>query len=177
MNRVFLILPLSVFLAAAIFFAVGLTRDPSRIPSTLIDRPLPEFELAPIEGYAEGLSTADFQGEVALLNVFGSWCVSCHIEHPFLMELAEHGTIPIYGLNWKDPPGEGTAWLKRFGDPYTLIGEDFEGRVALDLGITGAPETFVVDQTGRVRFKFAGPITPEIWASQFEPLIEELRRS
>lgn len=159
------------------FFGWGLTRDPSRIPSQLIDRPLPEFDLPAIQGFSEGLSSDDFKGQVTLLNVFASWCVSCHVEHPLLMELAAQNAVPLYGLNWKEKPGEGKAWLDRFGNPYGLIGDDQSGRVAIDLGVTGAPETFVVDKDGRVRYVFIGPITSHSWEETLLPLIEELRRS
>jgi cytochrome c biogenesis protein CcmG/thiol:disulfide interchange protein DsbE len=163
MRKVVLFAPLIVFVVVGSFFAWGLTRDPSRIPSQLIDRPLPEFDLPAIQGFSEGLSTEDFKGQVTLLNVFASWCVSCHIEHPLLMELAAKGDIPIYGLNWKEKPGDGKAWLDRLGNPYSMIGDDRQGRVAIDLGVTGAPETFVVDKGGRVRYVFIGPITQRSW--------------
>lgn len=168
--------PLAIFIAIGAAFAIGLTRDPARIPSMLIDRPLPEFSLEPIEGFTEGLNSADLKGEVSMINVFGSWCISCRIEHPFLMQLKAAGEIPIYGLNWKDKPGDGTAWLERFGNPYTRIGDDQEGRVVIDLGVTGAPETFIVDREGRVRYKQVGPITPEVWRDTLSPLIEELKK-
>lgn len=177
MKRFILLVPLFAFVAVGAFFAVGLTRDPSRIPSQLIDRPLPTFDLPPIQGFDQGLASSELIGEVALINVWGSWCVSCHIEHPVLMQLAETKAVPIYGLNWKDKPGDGAAWLERFGNPYTKIGDDQGGRVAIDLGVTGAPETFVVDKEGRVRYKYVGPITPDAWSQVLLPLIEELRRS
>lgn len=177
MRRIVFIFPILVFAVIGAFFAYGLTRDPSNIPSQLIDRPLPVFDLPGIEGLPEGLSTDDIKGEVALLNVFASWCVSCHIEHPILMELAKADAVPIYGLNWKDKPGDGKAWLDRYGNPYDRVGDDSQGRVAIDLGVTGAPETFVIDKEGRVRFKVIGPITGQYWTETLEPLIEELRRS
>jgi cytochrome c biogenesis protein CcmG/thiol:disulfide interchange protein DsbE len=177
MNRALLLVPVFLFIVVGAFFAWGLTRDPSRIPSQLIDRPLPVFDMPAIEGFTEGLATDDLKGEVALLNVFASWCVSCHIEHPVLMRLAAEDAVPIYGLNWKEKPGEGKAWLDRFGDPYTKVGDDQNGRVAIDLGVTGAPETFVVDRDGRVRFKVVGPITEQYWAETLQPLIEDLRKS
>lgn len=177
MRKVILFTPLIVFLIVGLFFAWGLMRDPSRIPSQLIDRPLPEFNLPAPEGFSEGLSTDDFKGQVTLLNVFASWCVSCHVEHPLLMELAAREETPIYGLNWKEKPGDGKAWLDRFGNPYSRIGDDQNGRVAIDLGVTGAPETFVIDKDGRVRYVFIGPITPQSWDETLKPLIEELRRS
>lgn len=169
--------PVLVFAAIAAVFVIGLGRDPSAIPSTLLDRPLPQFDLPPIQGYDKGLASTDLIGEVSLLNVFGSWCVSCHIEHPFLMQLAASREVPIYGLNWRDKPGDGAAWLARLGDPYVRIGDDQAGRVIFDLGVTGAPETFVIDKDGRVRYKHVGPITPDVWSKTLRPLIEELRKA
>lgn len=176
MKKLILLAPLSVFLIVAMFFAWGLTRDPSDIPSALINKPLPSFALPPVHEGEEGLSTEDLKGEVVLLNVFASWCVSCRIEHPFLMKLAAEGEIPIYGLNWKDEPGKGREWLDRFGNPYVKVGDDAAGRVALDLGVTGAPETFVIDREGRVRFKAAAPITEDYWNHYVKPVIDEVRR-
>ena len=175
MNRLALVIPLGLFICIGLFFAFGLTRDPTHIPSQLIDRPLPEFDLPPIEGVDKGVASAELKGEVRLLNVFGSWCVSCRIEHPFLMELSKRGDIPIHGLDWKDKPGDGKAWLERWGNPYVGVGDDQDSRVAIDLGVTGAPETYVIDQEGRVRYKFVGPITPQTWEKTLRPLIEELR--
>lgn len=178
MRKTVLFAPLIVFLIVGSFFAWGLTRDPSRIPSQLIDRPLPEFSLPAVPGFQEGLSSEDLQGQVTLLNVFASWCVSCHVEHPLLMELAARREVPIYGLNWKEKGlNDGKDWLERFGNPYGRIGDDRNGRVAIDLGVTGAPETFVIDRQGRVRFKVIGPITERYWKETLEPLIEELERS
>ncbi len=176
MNRLLLILPVLLFLVVGAFFAWGLTRDPSAIPSELVDKPLPQFDLPAIEGMKEGFSSEELKGEVTLLNVFASWCVSCHIEHPFLMQLAEDGVIKIYGLNWKEKPGEGKAWLDRLGNPYTKVGDDQAGRVAIDLGVTGAPETFVIDKEGRVRYRVAMPITEPYWNETLAPMIEELKR-
>lgn len=177
MSRLVLVIPLLAFAAVALFFAFGLTRDPSRIPSELIDRPLPTFELPPIAGFEQGFGSADLTGDVVLVNIWGSWCVSCHIEHPLLMQLAQNKEIPIYGLNWKDDPQDAADWLERYGNPYTLIGADREGRVIVDLGVTGAPETFIVDRQGRVRYKHVGPITQDAWTDILAPLIKELRRS
>ena len=177
MKRFALIVPILLFVGLGVTFAIGLTRDPTRIPSQLIDRPLPEFDLAAIDKYPGGLSTEELKGEVAMINIFGSWCISCRVEHPMLMELAETQDTPIYGVNWRDPPGAGTAWLDRFGNPYDLIGDDAKGRVAIDLGVTGAPETFLIDRQGRVRYKHIGPITPEVWREVLAPLIDELEKS
>ena len=177
MSRIALLVPIAIFLALAAVFGLGLTRDPSSIPSELIDRPLPEFDLPPIAGRELGLATRDLSGEVSMVNIFGSWCVSCRIEHPLLMEIARSGEAPIHAVNWKDKPGDGSAWLARFGDPYRRIGDDPEGRVIIDLGVTGAPETFIIDKAGRVRYKHVGPITPEAWTKTIRPLIMELKNA
>ncbi len=175
MARLFYLLPLSLFLLLGIYFAAGLTRDPSLIPSVLLNKPAPSFDLLPIEGYEDGFSSQDLSDEVTLVNIFASWCISCQIEHPMLMELAAQGDIPVMGINWKDKPGDGSAWLKRHGDPYTLIGDDANGRTAIDFGVTGAPETFVIDKNGRIRYKQVGPITPQIWRDILKPMVEDLR--
>lgn len=175
MNRLVFILPLTAFVALLAYFTIGLQRDPSAIPSVLIDKPAPQFDLPAIEGRDAGLSTEDLKGDVSLVNFFGSWCVSCRIEHPLLMQLSQAGEIPIYGIDWKDPPGAGTAWLERHGDPYTKVGDDADGRVAIDFGITGAPETFIIDRNARIRYKYAGPITPQIWEEDLAPVIQQLR--
>ena len=175
MNRLILFAPLIAFVALAGYFAVGLTRDPSYIPSMLIDRPAPDLDLPPIEGFENGLSTADLEGGVSMVNVFGSWCVSCEIEHPVLLRIAAEDIVPIYGLDWKDKPGAGTAWLARRGNPYTAVGDDAAGRAAIDFGVTGAPETFIIDQRGRVRHKHVGPISDEQWRSVLRPMIQDLK--
>ena len=175
LRRLIFIAPFAVFAALVTYFAAGLKRDPSLIPTVLIDQLAPAFDMPAIEGYAEGFSSDDLIGEVSLVNIFGSWCVACRIEHPVLMKLSEEGEIPIRAIDWKDPPGAGAAWLQRFGDPYTAIGDDFAGRVSIDFGVTGAPETFVVDANGRIRYKQTGPITPRIWHEDIEPIIRELR--
>ena len=176
MNRIVLLVPVLLFAVIGAFFAWGLTRDPSAMPSQLINKPLPVLDLPAIEGMEEGFSSEEFKGEVVLLNVFASWCVSCHIEHPFLMELARNDVIKIYGLNWKEKPGEGKAWLDRLGNPYTKVGDDQSGRAAIDLGVTGAPETFIIDKKGNVRFRVAMPITEPYWNDTLAPMIAELRQ-
>lgn len=175
MARLLFLIPLAAFVAMLVYFSIGLKRDPSVIPTVLIDAPVPDFALGPIEGYEHGLSSEDLRGEATLLNIFGSWCVACLIEHPLLMEIAAQDEIPIMGLNWKDPPGKGTEWLARHGDPYTRIGDDFEGRVAIDFGVTGAPETFIIDRKGRIRYKQIGPVTEQIWEEDMLPVIRRLR--
>ncbi|MBI1392575.1 MAG: DsbE family thiol:disulfide interchange protein [Alphaproteobacteria bacterium] len=176
MRRLFFFAPLALFVVVGMYFAEGLTRDPGYMPSMLIDRPAPTFDLPPIEGYAEGLSSDDFAGQVSLLNVFGSWCVSCNVEHPVLLAIKAEAVAPIYGLDWKDKPGAGTAWLARKGDPYAKVGDDADGRAAIDFGVTGAPETFVIDAAGRVRHKHVGPISREDWETVLRPMILDLKK-
>jgi len=173
-RHILLAIPLMVFALVLVVFAVGLTRDPSRIPSELIDRPLPEFVLPPLDGYEQGLSSADITGEVALVNIFGSWCTGCVVEHGTLMAIAATGGPPIYGLAWRDDPVAAARWLARRGDPYAAVGADMDGRVAIEFGVTGAPETFVIDRTGRIRYKHVGPITQDIWRRVLQPLVAEL---
>ncbi len=177
MTRIVYFLPILVFLGVGAYFAIGLTLEPSRLPSTLIDQPFPEMDLPPIEGFEEGLSRDNLKGQVSLVNIFGSWCVACLVEHPTLMTIAAREDVPLYGINWKDAPGAGAAWLKRHGNPYTRIGDDPDSRMAIDLGVTGAPETFVVDQQGRIRYKHVGPITDDVWQDLIAPIIERLRAS
>lgn len=176
MNRFAFYIPIFIFTGAIIYMAVGLTLDPQKLPSMLIDKPVPEFDLPPIEGSQEGFSSKDLLGHVSMINIWGSWCVSCIYEHPLLMEIARLDLVPIYGLDWKDPPGAGMKWLNEEGNPYTLIGDDADGRVAIDFGVTGAPETFIVDREGRIRYKYIGPITVEDWKETIYPLIQELRQ-
>ncbi|MCP5365446.1 MAG: DsbE family thiol:disulfide interchange protein [Hyphomicrobiales bacterium] len=176
MRRIAFVLPLVLFMGLATYFWLGLGRDPTIVPSVLIDKPVPPLVLAPIEGRERGLTRDDLHGEVSLLNVFGSWCVACRIEHPFLMRLKDEGIIPIHGINWREKsPEAGPDWLARHGDPYTLIGADPDSRAAIALGVTGAPETFIVDASGVIRYKHVGPITPEIWEETLWPIVQRLR--
>ncbi|HZP94641.1 MAG TPA: DsbE family thiol:disulfide interchange protein [Burkholderiales bacterium] len=165
-----------VFLALVAALAVGLTRDPGKVPSPLIGKPVPEFSLPPVKGRELGLSSADLRGEVSLVNVFASWCVACREEHPLLMQLERENFVPIHGLNYKDRPEDAARWLDEMGDPYTRTGADRDGRVAIDWGVYGVPETFVVDREGRIRYKQIGPITPEVLKEDLRPFIDKLRR-
>lgn len=167
--------PVAVFALVVVAFAFGLRRDPSTIPTVLIDTEAPQFDLQPIAGREKGFSSVDLQGGVSIVNIFASWCVACVYEHPELLRIKEQGGPPIYGLAWKDAPGATTQWLDRHGDPYTAVGDDAEGRVAIDFGVTGAPESFVIDKHGRIRYKHIGVITEADWRTIFEPLIAELR--
>ena len=157
MRRVLFAVPLVVFAAIAVAFVRGLNRDPSLIPSVLINKPLPAFALPAVRPGERGLTAQDFRGQPMLLNMFASWCVSCRIEHPLLLDLHARG-VPIAGIDWEDEAAAGATYLKENGDPYARIGLDGSGRTGIDLGITGVPETFVVDRHGRVRYKQIGPI-------------------
>lgn len=173
MRRLIFFAPVAALLVVAGLLWAGLGRDPSVLPSTRIDRPLPAFDLGPIQPGDPGLASTDFTGGPMLLNVFASWCVGCRVEHPFLMELERQGVV-IQGLNWKDAPGAGTAWLAEHGDPYQRVGADPDGRTGIELGVSGAPETFLVDARGRVRHRHVGPITPEIWRDELAPILARL---
>jgi cytochrome c biogenesis protein CcmG, thiol:disulfide interchange protein DsbE len=175
MTRWLLTIPLVLFLALAAFSLRGLGLNNEVLPSVLVDHPVPEFDLPPVAGRDKGLATSDLPAEVHLINVFGSWCQACLIEHPFLMELTREEIIPLYGIDWKDTPEQGARWLERFGDPYLLVGNDEIGRTVIDFGVTGAPETFIIDAQGRIRYRQVGPITPETWDKTLLPLIEKLR--
>ena len=165
--------PLLLFAGLAATLALGLQKDPSTLPSVLIGKPAPRFSLGPVRTGDSGFSSADINGRVALINVWGSWCGACKIEHPYLVELAAQGA-PIYGVDWKDDPADGADTLKKMGDPYIKVGNDQAGRASLDLGVTGAPETFVIDKHGQVRFKQIGPITPQVWQATLQPLVARL---
>jgi cytochrome c biogenesis protein CcmG/thiol:disulfide interchange protein DsbE len=174
MGRWLHIIPLASLLLLAGYFGAGLTRDPRDLPSVLLDRPLPDFDFPAIDAKTAALSNNSLKGRVSLLNVFASWCPSCRVEHPTLNALAVRKRIAIYGLAWKDKPTDRIAWLQELGNPYTAIGDDATGRTAIDLGVVGAPETFVIDKHGRIRYKQIGPITGEIWSDVIEPLVLKL---
>lgn len=169
-------LPLALAAVLAVVLAWGLIRDPSTLPSTLIGKPVPAFELPPVKGRTLGLSSAGLKGEVSLVNVFASWCVACRAEHPLFMKLAAQGTVPLHGLNYKDQPDDAAKWLDSLGDPYTRTGADISGRVAIDWGVYGVPETFVIGADGRVAYKHIGPVNEEVLTRTIQPLVEELRR-
>jgi cytochrome c biogenesis protein CcmG/thiol:disulfide interchange protein DsbE len=168
------LLPLSVFLLIAVLLGMGLFMDPKLVPSPLIGKPVPEFSLPPVQGRKPGLARQDLMGEVSMVNVFASWCVACRQEHPLLMQLSRQGVIPIHGLNYKDQPQEAADWLDSLGDPYTRTGADLDGRVGIDWGVYGVPETFIIDKAGRIAYKHIGPIAQKDWEETLQPLIEEL---
>jgi len=169
-------IPLLVFIVMAVFLAIGLTMDPREIPSPLIGKPVPEFSLPPVKGGTLGLSSADLRGEVSIVNVFASWCVACREEHPILMGIKAKGLVPLHGINYKDKPDDARAWLDEMGDPYTRIGADISGRVSIDWGVYGVPETFVIDRDGHIAYKQIGAVTPEILRDKIMPLVRKLQK-
>lgn len=171
------LLPLGIFAVLVFFLFRGLGLNPREVPSPLVNKPVPNFSLPKLHAPGEKLSAADLKGQVWLLNVWGSWCVSCRLEHPLLNDLARNKVVPIYGLNWKDKREDAVAWLNKFGDPYTTSIADIDGRVAIDFGVYGAPETFVIDKQGLIRHKHIGPLTADAMQKQILPLIEQLKKS
>jgi len=169
-------IPLAVFIILLAFLWVGLGRDPREVPSPLIGKPAPAFRLAKLHAPGETLSNADLKGKVWLLNVWASWCVSCRVEHPLLVELAKSNIVPVYGLDYKDDPEAGRGWLTKNGDPYTASIVDRDGRVGIDYGVYGVPESFLIDKSGVIRYKQIGPITPETLQEKILPLVRELQR-
>ena len=169
------LIPLGIFAVLVVFFAVGLRLDPKLVPSPLIDKGVPRFDLPQVVAPGQQFSDAMFrQHKVSLFNVWASWCVSCRQEHPFLVQLSKAGRVPIYGLNYKDERADALRWLEVLGDPYTASAYDRDGRVGIDWGVYGVPETFVVDGNGVIRHKHVGPITPEVWQNELVPVIDRL---
>jgi len=167
--------PLVVFGLMVVVFWLGLGRDPSVVPSPLIGKPAPAFSLPLLDNPDHTLSDADLRGQVSLVNVWGTWCVGCRQEHDTLLAIAESGEVPIYGLNWKDDSLQARAWLQRLGDPYAATGVDADGRVAIDWGVYGAPETFLIAADGTVVYKHIAPLSLDIWQREFLPRIRELK--
>lgn len=169
-------IPLGIFAVMAVFLGIGLTMDPREIPSPLLGKEVPDFSLPPVKGRTLGLASTDLRGEVSIVNVFASWCVACREEHPLLMELARQRTVPIHGLNYKDKPDDAQKWLDDLGDPYTRTGADIAGRVAIDWGVYGVPETFIVGRDGRIAYKHIGPVTPQVLRDTILPTIARLKQ-
>lgn len=174
-RRLLLIAPLIGFAALVAAFAARLGSDPNLVPSPLIGRLVPEFNLPPVKGRLLGLASVNLKGEVSLVNVFASWCVACRDEHPVLMRLKTDGVVAIHGLDYKDKPDDAAKWLDTMGDPYGRTGADRDGRVGIDWGVYGVPETFVVDAGGHIALKQVGAITPEILEKTILPLVAKLR--
>ena len=174
MKRLWFLIPLAVFFALAAVLAVGLKRDPREVPSPLIDKPAPKFALVRLDDATKTIRLDDLRGKAFILNVWASWCVACREEHPVLLEFAKKRMVPIYGLNYKDTRPEAAGWLASFGNPYDASLFDEDGRVGIDFGVYGVPETFVIDGNGVIRLKHIGPLTPEVLADKIEPLLKKL---
>ena len=170
------LIPLVIFVVLAVFLAIGLTRDPHELKSVLINKPAPTFRVPQLKAADKMISNEDMRGKVWLLNVWASWCVACREEHPYLLEYAKSGVVPIYGLNYKDRREDALATLDELGDPYIASAVDLDGRVGIDFGVYGAPETYVIDQGGTIRFKYVGPMMPDVWKEKILPVVQELNR-
>jgi len=170
------LIPLGLFLVLVIFLAIGLRLDPNELPSPLINKAAPTFRLPQLNEPSKTFSAEDMRGKVWIMNVWASWCISCRDEHPLLFEYQRSGVVPIYGLNYKDKREDALSWLGELGDPYVLSAVDLDGRVAIDYGVYGAPETYLIDQNGTIRFKQVGPVTRDIWSQKILPLVQELNR-
>lgn len=170
-----LVVPLAVFALLVAFLYKGLMLNPSEVPSPLIDKPAPDFSLPRLHDPIAAISNKDMAGKVWMLNVWASWCVSCRQEHPLLVDLSRRGIVPIYGLNYKDTREEAIAWLQRLGNPYLESAFDVDGRVGLDYGVYGVPETYVIDTHGVIRYKQIGPISVDALQNRILPLIRQLQ--
>jgi cytochrome c biogenesis protein CcmG, thiol:disulfide interchange protein DsbE len=170
------LIPLGVFVILVGFLALGLMRDPREVPSPLIGKPAPAFVASRLLTPNQQFSAKDMLGKVWLLNVWASWCVACREEHPVLLEFAKTKTLPIIGLDYKDRATDGLGWLARFGDPYDLSVIDRDGRIGIDYGVYGVPETFLIDKVGVIRYKQIGPITNEVLSEKILPLVQKLQK-
>jgi cytochrome c biogenesis protein CcmG/thiol:disulfide interchange protein DsbE len=166
--------PLAIFILLVGFLAIGLRLDPREVPSPLVGKPAPAFDLPVLHQPDKRFVPGDMRGKVWLLNVWASWCVTCREEHPVLLEFAKQGVIPVIGLNYKDERRDGLRWLAQFGDPYQLSAFDYEGRIGIDYGVYGVPESFLIDKNGVIRYKRIGVITPEIIRDKILPLVRQL---
>ncbi|MFC5498250.1 DsbE family thiol:disulfide interchange protein [Caenimonas terrae] len=175
--KVRFLLPLALFGVLLAFLAVGLQRDPHEVPSPLVNKPAPPFQVAQLAQAGQAFSPADMKGKVWMLNVWASWCVACRVEHPLLVQLAASRVVPVIGLDYKDKRSDALSFLQKNGDPYNLSAFDGDGRVGIDYGVYGVPETFVIDKNGVIRHKQIGPITAEALDKTILPLIQELNRS
>ena len=174
-RRLLYALPLVGVAGLLVVIGSQLGRDPGVVSSPLIGKQVPQFDLPPVQGRTLGLSSENPYGQMSLVNVFASWCVACREEHPFLMALARQGTIPFFGINYKDAPADAAAWLDANGDPYSRTGADVSGRVSIDWGVYGVPETYVVGSDGRIAYKTIGPLSQEIFDQTIRPVLEQLR--
>ena len=182
MKKLVYFIPLAVVVVVGLFATmqlkqVGEGKSVRDLPSVLINREVSPFEMDGIQGHGKGWGSKDLEGQVTLVNLFGSWCVACLSEHPFLMRIKEQNLIPIYGVDWREKDSAaGPRWLAKYGNPYTLIGDDPQSKVAISFGVTGAPESFLVDKKGVIRYKQTGPVNAKVWKDTLWPLILELRK-
>ena len=170
------LIPLGIFIVLVGFLAIGLKLDPREVPSPLIGKPAPDFKLAMLSDPAKQLSPAELRGKVWLFNVWASWCASCRQEHDLLLDLARQGIVPIYGMDYKDQPEAAQAVLTRFGNPYVDTVVDLDGRVGINYGVYGVPETYVIDKNGVIRYKFTGPVNFDALSKKILPLVKELQK-
>jgi cytochrome c biogenesis protein CcmG/thiol:disulfide interchange protein DsbE len=170
------LIPLLVFIVLVVFLAIGLTRDPHEIPSPLIGKPAPVFTAPILDGAGAQFSAKDMLGKVWLLNTWASWCVACRQEHPLLVEFAKTKTIPVIGLDYKDQDADGLKWIQRYGNPYDVSITDKDGRIGIDFGVYGVPESFLIDKNGVIRYKQIGPFTEEALRDKLMPLVRELQK-
>jgi cytochrome c biogenesis protein CcmG/thiol:disulfide interchange protein DsbE len=171
------LVPLGLFVLVASFLLVGLKLDPREVPSPLIGKPAPAFSLNQLHESGKTISDKDLRGQVWVLNVWASWCVSCREEHPLLVEFAKRKEVPLYGLNYKDGRAEALRWLSERGNPYVMSIVDADGRTGIDYGVYGVPETYVIDKAGVIRMKHIGPVTPTVLETKLLPLVRELKKS
>jgi cytochrome c biogenesis protein CcmG/thiol:disulfide interchange protein DsbE len=174
------LIPLGLFLALASFLAIGLNLDPHEVPSPLVGRQAPGFTLPQLATDTAAVparfSPAEMRGKVWMLNVWASWCVSCRAEHPVLMDFARSGVVPLIGLDYKDGADNARQWLGQHGNPYVLSAADLDGRVGIDYGVYGVPETYLIDKAGIIRYKQIGPLTGDVLQAKILPLIKELQK-
>jgi cytochrome c biogenesis protein CcmG/thiol:disulfide interchange protein DsbE len=175
MNR-FLLLPLVLFIGLVAFLLVGLHRDPHEVPSPLINKPAPDFKLSQLKEPARTFSPQEMRGKVWILNFWGTWCVACREEHPLLLEFSKTGAVPIYGVDYKDDPAAAKQMLAEEGNPYAMTVSDPDGRTSIDYGVYGAPESYLIDRNGVIRFKQIGPITEEVWQKEILPRAKQLNQ-
>jgi cytochrome c biogenesis protein CcmG/thiol:disulfide interchange protein DsbE len=165
------LLPVGIFAALLVVFRVGLDKDPTLVPSPLVGKPAPEFSLPRLDDPALTLSRSDLLGKTSLVNIWGTWCAGCRQEHDTLLALARESGVPIYGINWKDDSVQASQWLATLGNPYAAVGVDATGEAAIDWGVYGAPETFLIGPDGTVLYKHIAPLSMEVWRAQFLPRI------
>jgi len=173
MNR--FLIPLGIFVVVVAFLGIGLTLNPRELPSPLVGKPAPSFSLPQLHEKEKVLSSNDLRGKVWLLNFWASWCGGCKEEHPVLIHLAKSGEVPIYGMDYKDRREEALAWLREWGNPYPLVAVDESGRVGIDYGVYGVPETYVIDKAGVIRYKQIGPLREDVLQTKILPLVRELQ--